>query len=128
MALKQRSWCRITSNCARYLLHLALTNFAAKLEASLKQLVNLFLVNGFALGGSVERVETNDGKGAQFRFVLNAPATLWGGRALQQQSARLSNDFLLKTAKEFVQRSGYLVLSSSVKYNGSTEESTLSIR
>ena len=94
-------------------------------------MLNYFLVNGFALSGSVERVSTNDSSngGIQYKMVLNAPATLWGGRALQQlQGSVLQNDFLLKAAKEYVTRAGYLVLSSSVKYPGTTEESYLTIR
>ena len=104
--------------------------FAATIEAALKQMVNYFLVNGFALSGSAERVvkSDNDSNGIQFKMVLNAPATLWGGRALQQQGSDLQNDFLLKAAKEYVTRAGYLVLSSSTKYPGTTQESFLSIR
>ena len=104
--------------------------FAATIEAALKQMVNYFLVNGFALSGSAERVvkPDNDSNGIQFKMVLNAPATLWGGRALQQQGSDLQNDFLLKAAKEYVTRAGYLVLSSSTKYPGTTQESFLSIR
>ena len=107
--------------------------FSATIEAALKQMVNLFLVNGFALSGSAERVVKNEkdvdiGNGIQFKLVLNAPATLWGGRALQQQGSVLRNDFLLQTAKEYVKRAGYLVLSSSVKYPGTSEESFLTIR
>ena len=102
------------------------------LEAALKQMVNYFLVNGFALSGSVERVEkgsnSGDTSGIQYKMVLNAPATLWGGRALQQQGSTLQNDFLLKAAKEYVTRAGYLVLSSSVKYSGTSEESYITVR
>jgi K+-transporting ATPase c subunit len=51
----------------------------ARLLAALKQLVNLFLVNGFAFGGNVsiiaEGVDPSNAKGAKFSISLNAPAT-----------------------------------------------------
>jgi hypothetical protein len=32
--------------------------------------------------------------GAEFCLTLVAPATVWGGKALQQQKTQLQNDFL----------------------------------
>jgi hypothetical protein len=65
---------------------------------SLSQLVKLFLVNGFAWDGSTSLVTASDSPetaaGAQFCLTMVAPATVWGGKALQQQKTQLQNDFL----------------------------------
>jgi hypothetical protein len=73
--------------------------FAAKVLESLSQLVKVFLINDFAWGGSASLVTaTGDSPetaaGAEFCLTLVAPATVWGGKALQQQRAQLQNDFL----------------------------------
>ena len=97
---------------------------------SLKQIVNLFLINGFAFDGKVELIKDSpDGKipGSQIEITLTAPATLWSGKALQLKKANITNDFLLKTATAFLKRSGYDV-KSSLKYTSSQEISTLIIR
>jgi hypothetical protein len=109
--------------------------FTGALYSSLKQMVNLFLVNGYAFDGSVTRVESSltgtgsgggDASGVQYRIVLTAPVTIWGGRALQQQGAVLQNDYVLKTAKELIRRAGYTIASSLIQYpSGSTTEEIL---
>jgi hypothetical protein len=70
----------------------------AKVLESLSQLVKLFLLNGYAWDGSASLVSSTAAEsgaaGAEFCLRLVAPATLWGGQALQQQRAPLSNDFL----------------------------------
>ena len=63
------------------------------LLTALTQLVKLFLINGFAWDGDA-RIESRQGGQVQFCLSLSAPATLWGGKALEFQKATLSNDFL----------------------------------
>ena len=103
---------------------------AQVLLGALKQLVNLFLVNGYAFGGSVslasESTSPLDARGAKFSILLNAPATLWGGKILQKEKARLSNSFLQKAATELIFRAGY-ISSSSVKYEGTDEYISITI-
>lgn len=99
-------------------------------QASLQQLVNLFLINGFAFNGKVEIKKEGLGgaaSGTQFEIVLASPANVWSGKALEMKKAFPKNDFLLKTAKILLKRSGYDVISS-VKYTGSDEISSLTIR
>jgi hypothetical protein len=73
--------------------------FAAKVLESLSQLVKIFLINDFAWDGSASLVKAagdspETAAGAEFCLTLVAPATVWGGKALQQQRAQLQNDFL----------------------------------
>ena len=99
--------------------------------ASLQQMMNLFLIQGFAFDGKVElKKEGANGKlsGSQIEMTLTAPATLWSGAALQLKKANTTNDFLLKTAKTFLKRAGYDISSSSLKYTSSQEISTLTVR
>eukprot|EP00980_Cylindrotheca_fusiformis_P020298 scaffold7340_cov128-Cylindrotheca_fusiformis.AAC.1 len=100
------------------------------LLAALQQLVNLFLVNGYAFGGnaSLTAEGTNpwSAKGASFLISLNAPATLWGGKILQKEGAIISNSFVTKAATELIRRSGYEV-ASSIKYDGTTENISINI-
>jgi len=99
--------------------------------ASLKQLVNLYLINGFAFDGIVElkKEGPNSGiSGSQFDITLTAPANIWSGQALQLKKAFPANDFVLKTAKVFLKRAGYNVSSSSVKYSSSQEINSITIR
>ena len=103
----------------------------ATLLAALKQLVNLFLVNGYAFGGKVsiaseKNMSIAGASGTKFLISLSAPATIWGGRILQMEGATLSNNFVLKAATELINRAGYAV-ASSIKYDGSTEEITITI-
>lgn len=98
--------------------------------SSLQQLVNLFLINGYAFGGSVSIASENMGlpgaTGTKFLISLNGPATLWGGKILQQEGAKLSNNFVQKVATELIHRAGY-ASSSSVKYDGTSEEMLIRI-
>jgi hypothetical protein len=98
----------------------------------LKKLANLFLINGFAFGSNAvivsEDASTKDGAGTQFKVTLNAPATLWSGKCLQQQGSTLLNDFYFKAARELLSRAGYEISSSTIKYEGSNEETTFTLR
>jgi hypothetical protein len=116
------------------------------LQSTLAQLVNLFLVNGFAWEGSVSvtarttssgprRTNSNDNadenattEGATILLTLVSPASIWGHQSLQRQRSLVRNDYLLKTAKQLVQREGYQVLSSSVQIEGNKEQSYLTVR
>ena len=95
-------------------------------------MANLFLISGFAFGSSVEILGRDassiDASGSQFRVTLNAPANLWSGKCLQQQGSPLLNDFYFKAARELLFRAGYGIASSSVKYEGSSEETTFTLR
>lgn len=101
-------------------------------HGSLIQLVNLFLINGFAWEGKVEltaaATSSLDATGATFCLKLVSPATIWGNKSLQLQRTQLQNDFLLKAATQLVQRMGYAVASSSVKFEGNNELSYLALR
>jgi hypothetical protein len=67
---------------------------SSELLAALGQLVKLFLLNGFAWDGSASLAsETPDGK-LQFCLSLTSPATIWGGKALQNEKSVLQNDYL----------------------------------
>lgn len=92
--------------------------------ATVRQLVNIFLINGYAMGGSVSMSKEN---GTKIVISLNSPATLWGGKILQSERAKLNNNFLLKAAMELVNRAGYYSASSSIKYDGTSEEITITI-
>jgi hypothetical protein len=114
------------------------------LQSTLAQLVNLFLVNGFAWEGSVtvtartpgpQRATVSDAdsdasstEGATFLLTLVSPASLWGHQSLQRQRSLVRNDYLLKTAKQLVQRLGYQVVSSSIQIEGNKEQSYLTVR
>ncbi len=96
------------------------------LLAALQQLVNLFLISGFAFDGKV-LLKKESSKGIEFEITLTAPATLWSGQALAAKRSYPVNDFVLKTAKVLLTRAGYVVSSSSVSFNNSQEISTLTI-
>ena len=104
---------------------------ANNVVASLQQLMNLFLIQGFAFDGKVElKKEGLNGKlsGSEIVLTLTAPANLWSGAALQLKKANPTNDFLLKTAKTFLRRAGFEIASSHLKYTNSQEISTLTIK
>ena len=105
---------------------------ADMLLASLSQAVKLFLVNGFAWDGKVSISKppsvASGPSGTQFCIELTSPATMWSGKALQLRRSYPVNDFVLKTAKALLSRCGCSVASSSVKYDGNTEISYLTIR
>lgn len=98
-----------------------------QIQASIQQLVNLFLINGYAFNGSVNiKKEGKNGglSGAQIDIILTAPANLWSGQALQLKKAFPTNDFIAKTTKVMLRRAGFQV-SSSVKYTSSDEITTI---
>jgi hypothetical protein len=87
--------------------------FLAALVAAIRQLLNLFLIGGYAFRGTVSTVvpPPNDDStgvtiGTKILVTLNAPAILWGGRVLQLEGEPLSNDFFAKTAVELIGRAG----------------------
>jgi hypothetical protein len=98
---------------------------SAKLEAALRQLVNLFLINGYAMGASVSKAGAEGSP--KIVISLNSPANLWGGRILQSEGAKLDNDFIVKTAMELIRRAGFGASSATVKYAGAIEEITISV-
>lgn len=99
--------------------------------ASIKQMLNLFLINGYAFGGEVSvapdsKANAIDASGTKVTITLNAPAILWGSRILQNEKAKLSNDFFEKVITQLITRAGY-VCSTSAKFEGNTEELVVSI-
>ena len=111
------------------------------IQASLTQIVKLFLINGFAWDGRVEITPSasfNQWNAAAvvdgavdvtFCITLDSPASLWGNESLHRQRAMLTNDYMLYVAKEFIeQRTGYTVVSSLVKFQSNSELSYLTIR
>ncbi len=101
------------------------------IAAALQQLVNLFLVNGFAFDGNVriKKEGLNGGlSGAQFEMVLTSPATLWSGQALALKGANPTNNFLSKTAKALFKNAGISFSSSSVKYTNTEEINTITLK
>ena len=62
--------------------------------AGLQQLVSLFLVNGFAFGGSAAMVDQKANGATQFCLTLSSPANLWGAQSLQFGQCVLVNDYL----------------------------------
>lgn len=105
---------------------------AAALLAALSQVVKLFLINGFAWDGKVSISKPGSSpsgaSGIQFCIELISPANMWSGKALQLRRSYPVNDFVLKTVKAFLSRCGYSVASSSVKYDGNTEISFVTLR
>ena len=57
------------------------------LLASVKQMVNLFVINGFAYDGtaSITKIgkKESDASGTEFSIVATSPATLWSGQSLK---------------------------------------------
>ena len=92
---------------------------------SLRQLTNLFLLNGFALDGTVLMKDTSDG--VSFEIKLASPANLWSGQALQFRKANPINCFILKVATVLLLRAGYTVKRSDVKYTKTEEITTITI-
>jgi hypothetical protein len=74
-------------------------NVASRQEIlpALRQLVKLFLINGFAFDGSAVALDDSSpqpGSRDLFCLSLTSPATLWGTRSLQQEGNVLLNDYL----------------------------------
>ncbi|KAL3797470.1 hypothetical protein ACHAW5_006967 [Stephanodiscus triporus] len=105
---------------------------ATALLAAIKQMVNLFVISGFAWDGDAsmlrQPVNGDEGAaGAQFAITFTSPATLWSGQSLKAKNAVLMNDFALKTANEIMSRAGYRIINSSVKYERYREISTFTL-
>jgi len=106
-----------------------------QIQAALTQLVKLFVINGFAWEGNVERMQqkqkqtsTAGGVAVTFCLTLQSPATLWGAQSLRVSRAPLRNDFLRKTARQLVaRRMGGRVTASSVQWEGNDERTYLTI-
>eukprot|EP00816_Leptocylindrus_hargravesii_P003266 CAMPEP_0196804432 /NCGR_PEP_ID=MMETSP1362-20130617/4031_1 /TAXON_ID=163516 /ORGANISM="Leptocylindrus danicus, Strain CCMP1856" /LENGTH=93 /DNA_ID=CAMNT_0042176723 /DNA_START=179 /DNA_END=460 /DNA_ORIENTATION=- len=87
-------------------------------RGALQQLVNLFLINGFALDGTVRMQNDNDSnsnkqgvvKVVRYEIVLTSPATLWSGRALEYARSKVRNDFVHKAAVALLEEAGYSVV------------------
>lgn len=101
---------------------------------SVRQMVNLFVISGFAWDGdasmlrrSVDDDESGTAAGAQFSISFTSPATLWSGQSLKATNAALTNDFALKTVCEMISRAGYGIANSSVKYENYREISTFTL-
>lgn len=97
--------------------------------AAIKQMVNLFLVQGFAWDGNAT-MQTSEAKGrgaTQFTITFTSPATLWSGQSLQAKNAVLLNDFALKTVKAILSRAGYKVENAMVKYKNNQEITSFTV-
>lgn len=98
---------------------------------SLQEMVDIFLINGFAFGGTVSaKISGANGQasGSTIEIVMNSPANLWSGKALLQKKANPTNDFVLKTARVLLKRNGFQVTSTKVKFTGNEEITTISIQ
>lgn len=98
------------------------------LLSGLRQIVQLFLINGYAFKGEVSSSGAAAAALATYKVSLSAPATLWSGKVLQAEGDPLDNDFLLMTMNEYIKRSGYETTKSVIKYDGSNEELTITVR
>lgn len=115
---------------------------------ALQQLVNIFVINGFAGQGTVEcrpsmvssstdkksKTTTNNNNNIATRIVpfvltMQFPATAWSGTVLtRNRSTMLHNDFLRKAAQQFcMERLGCPVVSTSVQYQNNKEVTVLSV-
>lgn len=96
---------------------------SATLLAGIRQIVNIFLLSGYAFKGNTDVATTTAGT-TTYVVTLSASATLWSGKVLQQEGDPLNNNFLLKTLTEYIRRCGYSYenIKSSIKYEGTNEE------
>lgn len=107
---------------------------ATTVLAAIQQMVNLFVISGFAWSGNASMQtksadNDNGAVGAQFSITFTSPATLWSGSSLQaKRNAVLTNDFALKTVKAMMSRAGYSVVNESVKYANYQETSTFVLK
>jgi len=101
------------------------------LLSCIRQMSNLFLINGFAWEGivSISKMgpNVNNSIGTEFQVKFVAPATLWSGQSLQKQNATACNDFFLKAVTVFLDRAGYSIAKSSVKYTKTEELTTFTV-
>ena len=106
---------------------------SATLLAGIRQIVDIFLLSGYAFKGDVNAnanvatttAGTTIAPPTTYVVTLSASATLWSGKVLQQEGDLLNNNFLLKTLTEYIRRSGmykHESIKSSVKYQGTNEE------
>ena len=103
---------------------------ATVMIASVKQLMNLFIINGFAWEGDVTTSTMGSGisaSGIEMQVKLVSPATLWSSQSLRGQNALAVNDFFTKTVRVLLNRAGYNMKKISVKYTKSEEILTFSI-
>ena len=103
---------------------------ANTLLAAIKQMVALFLVEGFAFGGEAKMQSDNASgaaAGVQFTITFTSPVTLWSGQSLKAKNAVLLNDFALKTVKAMMSRAGYTVVNDTVKYVNNQEITTFTV-
>mmetsp|Transcript_17541 Transcript_17541/g.37924 ORF Transcript_17541/g.37924 Transcript_17541/m.37924 type:complete len:408 (+) Transcript_17541:18-1241(+) len=105
---------------------------ADTLLASVKQMVNLFVISGFAWDGNASMLKSNERNaagGVQFSITFTSPATLWSGQSLKMKKgdALLMNDFALKTVRVMMSRAGYSVVNASVKYANNQEITTFTV-
>ena len=98
--------------------------------ASVKQLMILFIINGFAWDGSttiITNSQNKDASGTEFQVKFAGPATWWSGQSLQKQNSVTTNDFFLKTVRVLLDRAGYSISKSSVKYTKTEEITTFTL-
>ena len=95
--------------------------------AAIKQMVNLFLVQGFAWDGNATMQTSEGGSSTQFTITFTSPATLWSGQSLKAKNAVLLNDFALKTVKAILSRAGYKVENATIKYTNNQEITTFTV-
>ena len=88
---------------------------ADTLLSSIKQMVNLYLVNGFAFDGRASFLNN------ECSVTFTSPATFWSGKSLKtKNNSVLINDFALKTARAIVSR-------ASVYYTNNQEITTFTV-
>lgn len=92
------------------------------LLSGIRQIVTLFLINGYAFKADVVAMTPATGALATYVITLSGSATVWSGKVLQSEGDPLGNNFLLKTISEYIRRSGYEDIQASVKYEGSNDE------
>lgn len=98
---------------------------------SLQQMVDIFLINGFAFAGKVSAKKSGaNGKasGSTIEIIMYSPANFWSRKALLQKKANPTNDFVLKTARVLLNRNGFQVSSTKVKFTGNEEITTITIQ
>ena len=95
---------------------------ATTVLAAIQQMVNLFVISGFAWSGNAsmqtKSADNDNGAGTQISITFTSPATLWSGSSLQaKKNAVLTNDFALKTAKAMMSRAGFFSPASTRRAN-----------
>jgi hypothetical protein len=94
-------------------------------------MVDIFLINGFAFAGKVSAKKSGaNGKasGSTIEIIMYSPANFWSRKALLQKKANPTNDFVLKTARVLLNRNGFQVSSTKVKFTGNEEITTITIQ